>query len=309
MKKYIVAILFLAIISKVSAQTITRAWFNPVDSVYGFYTVTEPASGQPKAALVLFDGFGGNAEKFLKETTIDEEAYKNELLLICVPTGRRLYADDAIQELLNIILRHAIDKYSLPKDKFALGGFSSGGTIAVRYAELAKENPAKFPIQPRAVFTGDSPLDLATLYRSSEKELQNGFDGWWLGESRMIIDSLTAKAGKPGVNKENWKKINPFDVADPAPGNEQFLKDIAFRTYHDVDIDWQLQNRRRSVYQTNMAPASELVSRLLLRGHKEAEFIQSKIQGMRSDGQRHPHSWNIIDAKELMRWLREKLQY
>jgi hypothetical protein len=38
-------------------------------------------------------------------------------------------------------------------------------------------------------------------------------------------------------------------------------------------------------------------------GNKRAEFMQSFKTGYRSNGQRHPHSWSIVDEKELIVWM------
>ncbi len=297
---FLLSVLF---VNGTPAQKIIKKYFDNKDSVYGFYSLIEPKLKQPNTLLVLLDGFGGNADNFFVETRIDEAAFENNILTLAVPIGRRLYADSSIVQLLNTAIGAALAEYTIAATKVVIGGFSSGGTIALRYAELCKENPADHPAIPRMVFTGDSPIDLAGLYRSSKRELEKNFTGWWLDEARMIIDVLYKKCGEPTGNKKAWEAINPFNGADTAIGNERFLAGIAYRTYHDIDVAWQLDNRGRSLYQVNALDASELVSRLKLRGHTEADFVQSKTPGIRNDGRRHPHSWNIIDAEELMKWI------
>jgi pimeloyl-ACP methyl ester carboxylesterase len=304
MKKILILIFsFACCINKLAAQQPVKKFFDSRDTTYGFYSIIEPKSKMPVAVLVLLDGYGGNAENFLTETKIDEAAFENNILTVCIPTGMRLYADSLIISLLNKTISEVLTAYKIPKTKLVMGGFSSGGTILLRYAELCNQNPGNYPAVPRMLFTGDSPIDLAGLYRSSKRELQKNFTGWWLDEARMIIDRLYKKAGDPATNKKAWQTINPFNAADTTAGNEKYLAGIAYRTYHDVDVQWQMENRSRSLYQANALDASELISRLRLRGHKEADFIQSKIPGQRSDGRRHPHSWNIIDADELIKWI------
>jgi pimeloyl-ACP methyl ester carboxylesterase len=206
---------------------------------------------------------------------------------------------------MNTVLKKIITDYKIPANKVAIGGFSAGGTIALRYTELCKQYPALYPVSPSAVFTCDSPIDLGGLYHSAKRELEKNFEGWWLDESRMIIRTLGDQFGEPEKNAAAWGRFNPFNAADTAIGNEQHLMNTSYRTYHDVDVQWQLDNRGRSLYQINALDASELISRLRMRGNKRAEFIQSKIPGRRSNGQRHPHSWNIIDAVELIEWIRK----
>jgi hypothetical protein len=41
-------------------------------------------------------------------------------------------------------------------------------------------------------------------------------------------------------------------------------------------------------------------------GDKNIELIQTKNRSYRSKGQRHPHSWSIVDEEELIRWILSK---
>lgn len=53
---------------------------------------------------------------------------------------------------------------------------------------------------------------------------------------------------------------------------------------------------------------SELINRLMLMGNQEAEFIQTFQTGYRRNGQRHPHSWSIIDAEECVDWMKTLIE-
>jgi hypothetical protein len=291
------------------AQYPEKKWFNKNDSTYGYYIVIKPSSLRIQGALILLDGYSGNADNFLSETKIHNVAWNNDILTVCIPTSTHLYADQSMITLLNTIIKEILQTYSLRKDEFVIGGMSSGGTIALRYAELCNEKPSEFPIQPKAVFDVDSPLDLAGLYKSSERDLKKNNGGWWLGEAQMIIDRFKTELGDPYKDLKNYQQVSPFlmDMKDTV--NERSLVDIAVRTYHDVDVSWFIQNRGRSLYETNMLDGSELISRLVLLGNKQAEFLASKIPGRRSNGSRHPHSWNIVDEIDLVQWIKEKLHF
>ena len=307
--KYLLHLIGLLLTSNLFSQTIEKIWFDKNDSIYGYYVMIKPASMRVQGALVLLDGYGGNADGFLSETKIHNVAYVNDILTICIPTGTRLYADTKMIELLNKVLADVAKNYGLRKDQFAIGGMSSGGTIVLRYSEMCYENPEQFPIKPKVVFDVDSPVDLIGLYESSEKDLQSKSGGWWLGEDQMIVDRLTKELGDEKTSIDNYNKVSPFYNGAKGPGNEKYLSNVAFRTYHDVDVPWHIQNRRHSIFNTNMLLASELVNRLVLMGNDQAEFVSSKIQGRRSNGQRHPHSWNIVDEIDLVQWVKEKLNF
>ena len=294
-------------ITNISAQYVEKIWVDKTDSVYGYYTVIKPSSLRIQGAVILLDGFGGNADNFLAETKIHNVAWANELLTVCIPTGQRLYADASIIEYMNKVLSSIVTTYDLPKKQFAIGGMSSGGDIALRYAELCLEKPDAFPILPSAVFDVDSPVDLMGLYQSSERDIKKNTGGWWLGEAHMIMDIFNKDFGDIHGDLKKYHDASPFSKDITSPGNERHLKNTALRTYHDVDINWFIQNRNRSIYEINMADASELINRLVMQGNKKAEFVSSKIQGQRSNGLRHPHSWNIVDEINLVQWIREQL--
>ena len=292
-----------------SAQNYEKVWFDRSDSVYGYYSVIPPTGGRVQGAMVLFDGFGGDASSFLAETKLHNVASANDLLTVCLPTGRRLFLDDIHLKMIHRILNEVAKKYGIKNDRFAMGGFSSGGTVALRYVELCYEHPEEFEIKPRAAFTVDSPLDVVGRYKASKRIIASGVQGFWVGEAKMINEMCDAELGKPEVKMANYRRISPFTREDSAAGNERFLKTVAYRTYHDVDVAWWLQNRQMSIDDTNIPDGSELVNRLQLMGNKEAEFMASKIPGRRANGMRHPHSWNIVDETDLVQWIKEKLDF
>lgn len=291
------------------AQNTEKVWFNKTDSVYGYYLIIKPTSGRIQGALILLDGYGGNADGFLSETKIHNVAAVNDILTVCIPTGTRMYLDNPMTELMNRILNEVKTKYNLRKEKFAIGGMSSGGTIAFRYAERCYEKSAEFPVLPKAVFDIDSPLDLAGLYKSSQRDLQKNNSGWWLGEAQMIIDRFNKELGDINSDMKKYKEVSPFLREQKDSANEKYLMNTAVRSYHDIDVNWFIQNRSRSLYETNLLDASELINRLVQMGNKQAEFVASKIPGRRSNGTKHPHSWNIADEIDLVQWVKEKLNF
>jgi hypothetical protein len=125
----------------------------------------------------------------------------------------------------------------------------------------------------------------------------------------MIIDRFDKELGAVDGDRKKYRAVSPFEIDLPQPGNEQWLKNIAVRTYHDVDVNWFIKNRRRSLYQTNALVASEFITQLIAEGSTQAEFVQSKTEGRRSDGTRHPHSWNIAEETDLVQWVKSALHF
>src|SRR5207253_2212991 len=97
-----------------------------------------------------------------------------------------------------------------------------------------------------------------------------------------IITKLKADFGDPHTDLTKYEAASAFTRGATDSINEKALTGIAFRTYHDVDPQWYIENRNKSVYETNMADGSELVSRLRALGNKQAAFIKSSVHGRRS---------------------------
>lgn len=38
---------------------------------------------------------------------------------------------------------------------------------------------------------------------------------------------------------------------------------------------------------------------------KQVEYIATKNKGYRANGDRHPHSWSIVNKKESIEWINE----
>lgn len=105
-----------------------------------------------------------------------------------------------------------------------------------------------------------------------------------VNEAKFITEIMINEIGDPVINANNYNKLTPFNANLNESGNEKFLRNTPVRLYEDIDVEWQLKNRRRSLYDSNALDASELINRLLLLGNENAEFITSKLPGYRSSG-------------------------
>lgn len=287
-------------------QNYEKVIFN-TDIDDGYYLAVAPQSSELSGVLVLLPGFGQTAESIFPETKIPNVAYLHGILTIAVAGGRKLYADDEVIRKLSEALEHVKNKYKVSKDKFVIGGFSAGGTISLRYAEYCFEKPQDASIQPKGVFSVDSPVDLFDIWNYFQREIRKNYSEAGVGEANFVSEIMLREIGDPVKNKDNYDRLTPFDTNREEPGNEKFLKDISVRVYHDIDVVWQLQNRRRSLFDSNALAASEMISRLLLAGNEEAEFMPAKQPGYRSAGFRHPHSWSIVDEVEFVLWVKKNL--
>ncbi|TAE29780.1 MAG: hypothetical protein EAZ91_11705 [Cytophagales bacterium] len=305
MKKYIVlSAALLLCLTVVQAQTITKITVNEQDSISGYYLTVEPASRRIASVLILLPGFADRAEAVFPETKLHNVAYTNDILVVAVSGGSKLYVDADLLPKLNLVFRDIIKRYGVRPDQFVLGGFSAGGTIALRYVELCKESPADYPINPKGVFAIDSPVDLFDLWAYFDREKAKNFSEVGVAEARFVQQLMTREHGIPKDNLLKYKGLTPFHRELTEPGNERHLAATAVRVYHEVDINWYLRERRRSAFEANFSASSELINRLLLLGNQRAEFVQSDRKGYRSNGTRHPHSWSIVNEAECIEWIK-----
>jgi hypothetical protein len=284
-------------------QYMEKVIYDAADSNNAYYLAIPPASHQIRGVLVLFCDFR-SPESLLPETRLHNIASAGNLLTVYASLGTSILADSATLLQLNAILRHISTKYSADTANFIIGGFDLAGTIALRFAELACQDPARFVLRPKGVFAAASCVDLTSLYHTSERQIKKNYFPPAVGDARYVLGVLQKECGTPEGQPENYRRLSPFLHTDNGPGNEQYLDKAAVRLYYDTDINWQLSTRRNSLYDTDIPDGTELIDRLLLAGNSKAEFIPAKEPGVRSNGQRSSNAPSIVDETDCIQWIK-----
>lgn len=296
------AFMLMGLVTWCNGQSIEKHAFAE-GNAKDYYLTLRPATPEIKGVLVLLPGFGQAPESIFPESKLFNVAYANSLLVMAVAGGEKLYADEVVVARLTKALEHLRKKFPVIRaDQFVIGGYSAGGTIALRYAEYCGERPGDFPIAPRGVFSVDSPVDLFDIWEYFQREARKNYSEVGANEARFVTEIMAREIGTPSTHAARYQQLSPFNHAKKEPGNEKFLMKTAVRLYEDTDVVWQLTERRRSIFDNNMLAASELINRLLLAGNAQAEFMAARQPGVRSSGLRHPHSWSIVDEVELVQW-------
>ncbi len=304
-----VFILLLILLTSSTAHSQTMEKITLHDDFYsGHYLAVAPPGDSISGVLVLLSGFGQTPEDTPPETKLQNVAYANNILTVFVAIGNKLYVDSTAQANLTAVLTDVIARYSVKPNSFVLGGFSAGGMIALRYVELCNEFPDKFPIQPKGVFTVDSPIDIFVIWDQLEESAKNNYSEPAVEEANRAMKHIKEDHGVPKENIAVYAKLTAFSMNKNYCENEVFLKNMAVRTYHDVDIAWRIVNRNQTVHNSNYEVTAELINRLNLMGNSKAEFVQTFQTGYRSNGQRHPHSWSIVNEVEFIQWMKGLIQ-
>ena len=258
--------------------------------------------GPIKGAVVLLPGTFETTEHLISSMqAFCGLAFDNHLAIIVPSINQRITMTGRAVEILNTIFTSAIRQYHLPKDKFVIGGWSMGGLFSLRYTELANDDPTKTAIKPVAVFSCDGPCDLENIFSNATKKLTRNPGP---GEPAYIIAELKNYCGgTPSAVQGKYIYFSCYSHSQGNGGNAKFLKTTPVRIYDDVDPNWWMANRGVDMYDMNALDQSAMILLLNQMGNKQAEFINPFGKGYRIEGNRHPHSWSIVDPRDTINWI------
>lgn len=258
--------------------------------------------GKIKGTVVLMPGTWETTEHLLSSmNTFCELAFKNNLAVLALSINQRLTLTDETIKLMNTMFTDAIKKYNLPKDKFVLGGWSMGGIFSLRYTEIAKQDSSRTTINPVAVFSCDGPCDLINIYNNFKHKLNKN-----PGQNEPAYGMREMEkycGGTPETAREKYQYFSPYSHGEKGGGNAKYLLSTPVRIYGDVDPVWWMQNRHVDMYDLNALDQTAMIQLLNDMGNKEAEFINAYQKGIRIEGNRHPHSWSIVEPIDCINWI------
>lgn len=253
-----------------------------------------------KATLVLFPGGGATAKDTKAEFDVLTAATANNVSVVFMNINGGLWMDstatnELTQELESVFTDHELD----PENTF-IGGMSIGGNAALTVSNHLIQK--KSSIAPKGVFIVDSPLDLYALYESSIKDIANpnlGEDR--LAEPKWIVSNFEEAFSKNSL-LTNIQNVSPFTVANQHTSVPN-LKAIKLRFYTEPDTVWYKEVRQTDFESTNAYAIQQIAKDLKSKNWNQFELIETENKGFRADGERHPHSWSIVDVSDLVEWI------
>lgn len=266
-----------------------------------FYDALIP-DGEIKGTIILMPGTWSTTEYNLSSTSsICELAIKNHLAVLVFSINQRLTLIEPVLDLMNAMISSAIKKYNLPANKFVMGGWSMGGIFSMRYAEFANQDSTKTVIIPRAVFNCDGPCDLTNVYNNFKRKLGKNPGQ---NEPAYGIKELEKYCkGTPDSTGNLYNYYSPYSHRATEGGNAKYLIHTPIRIYGDVDPVWWMKNRSVDAYDLNALDQTAMIQKLNDMGNKKAEFINAFQKGYRIEGNRHPHSWSIVEPDDFIKWI------
>jgi hypothetical protein len=306
MKRFSIFLAFVVFCSISFAQKVETIYLNPTDSTSNLYVIVYPPKLPWKGYAFFIPGMFQKATDVLVQTDLPKYAAQQGMLTI-VPTFKTGIAsfgiDTATQASFLELLRYVNTTYKLDVLPFYVGGFSIGGTCAIKYAELALSN--NYAIKPAAVFAIDSPLDFERAYNNMLREtrLPNSPEEA-LAESNYILKrSRKEFGGSPSDHLLNYHLMSPYSFNDTTQHAIKPLVNLPIRLYTEPDVQWWL-DEGVDYSLMNAFDFAAMTNELQRLGSTKVELITTNNKGYRKPGnERHPHSWSIAEPKELVSWL------
>ena len=306
MSKFSVFFAFIFLWKFSIGQKVETVYLNPSDSSSNLYVIIYPAKLPWKGYAFFIPGMFQKAKDVLTQTDLPKYAAQQGILTI-IPTFKTGIAsfgiDTATQSSLLEMLNHVSDRHKVRDLKFYIGGFSIGGSCALKYAELALSN--NYAIKPSAVFAIDSPLDFERGYKNMlrETKLPNSSEDA-LAESNYILKrSQKEFGGTPYDNLESYHQLSPYSFNDTTQHAIKPLVDLPIRLYAEPDVLWWIEEGV-DYSLMNAFDFAAMTNELKRMGSSKVQLIMTQDKGFRKPGnQRHPHSWSIAEPTGLVKWL------
>lgn len=265
------------------------------------YTLWLPKS-EPEGLVVYMAARWDTSQ----ESDLVRYAREEQLAVMYVSTYNplTLLFEASEMQLVEDFIQEVVDKYAIPSDNLLFSGMSIGGTRALRMAMYAQTQESKHQLVPKAIAICDAPLDMVRFHNEMQRTIRINYHPVAANEARWVKGYLEKQlGGSPTENLEAYVDYSPYCHAAEDGNNLVHFEDIAVRTYSEPDVKWWMENRGNDYYSMNVIDLAGLINELKLLGNQEAGLVLTSDKGYREDGTRHPHTWNIVDKKELIKWF------
>jgi hypothetical protein len=256
-----------------------------------------------KAVLVLFPCYPCDIENTKVEAKFLDKIENDGITTLLLNINMRLYLSEEEKASYSKLINSILDDNKVDKSNLYIGGFSGGGNISLLLTNhlLKTNNETK----PKGVFVIDSPIDIEKLYYNAKADIAKHASEISYEESLYIVDLLEKSIGNPKDSIENYKKLSPYLSSIDYNENIKYLKDIKVNLYCEPDLEWQGENRNRKYEELNAYMLDKACQSLKKLGSTKAKLIKTKNKGFRANGEKNPHSWSLVNKKNLLDWINE----
>jgi hypothetical protein len=281
----------------VSKTDTSELYINDENSTELFYYKFVPKNNI-KGVVVIIPSGGELVENTLRQITLHHLAVEKGVMVLVPSINWGTDNREAEFKLLDKIFMEVVVKYKLSKDKFILGGLSSGAMISLIYAEKAVKNPESFFLIPKGIFALDAPLDQARFYKYCQREIQRNMYQPAVEEAKWIQNNCDSiYGGSPEKFPEKYVENSIYSFGAKEGGNAKYLKKMPLLMFTDLDTDWLINQRHRDLNDWNGIDIISMINQLRIMGNENAKVIVSQGKGIKLDGTKNPHSWSIMDSE------------
>jgi hypothetical protein len=264
------------------------------------YELYKPA--EHNSLLILFPCLPCDAENTRQEFDIDEQAAEAGIAVLRMNYNMRLWMEEEEKIELTELLEEVIVLHGLNTSSIVIGGFSGGGNVSLLMADYLKARDSN--IAPKGLFVVDSPIDLLALYKAAHKSIAKDFSKNAVAEANWIVNAFDAEFGVGDSSIANYEQHSPYISTSHSLFNLSHLQEVSVRFYTEPDTLWWRENRQTAYEDMNACYLSELSADMADNyGPQSVALITTEDKGYRSNGERHPHSWSIVDKSELISWV------
>jgi len=255
-----------------------------------------------KGLLIIFPCFPCDAENTKTEFGIENLALENNIAVLMMNFNQHLWLTENEKKELETIIINAISKHPINTGNTFIGGFSGGGNVSILLTDYLKSSGSV--IQPKGLFIVDSPIDLLALYEVAKKTVEKNYSEVAVQEAQWIVSSFDEEFGTGDSSLMNYENKSPYTSKTHSLKNASHLKDLTTRFYSEPDTLWWRENRQAEYVDMNAFYIEQLANDLRKRnGENSITYITTQNKGYRTNGDRHPHSWSIVDKKDLIDWM------
>ena len=266
------------------------------------YTLWLPEFKQPKGVLVFFNG---RRDTTLSDPLI-EASLRSNLAILFVTTNNRvefLFETHKMRELEGYI-HEVVKRYNLESKNLMFCGMSLAGTRALKMSVFAHSKDSKYHYVPKAVAICDAPLDMVRFHKEGQKARDLNFHQVAANEGSWVSAYLEkGLGGSPKDRLQQFMDYSPYCYFDESELKYKAFEHTHIRAYTEPDVNWWMKTRRKDYYGMNSIDLAGFVNEVNILGNENAALITSQNKGFLNNGERHPHSWSIVDEEELIEWF------
>jgi len=237
--------------------------------------------------------------------SFDFEAFKRDLAVMHVSTANPLdfFFDDTTMDWAAGNIQETLESHDMNGIPLFFAGLSLGGTRALRFAAYLNQSD-NYWLRASGIALVDAPIDMDRFWYAERNAVKRNFHAAAAGEGRWVSYLLEKNlGGNPKDAYAAYVEYSPYTYSAPDGGNAKKFVNIPIRAYHEPDINWWIENRRKSYYSMNSIDLAGFINQLKILGNEDAELVTTWQQREGFAENLSPHTWSFVDNANLAEWF------